>query len=293
MLRHEINSALKQAMKAREERRVATLRLVNAAIKNADIEAETSKKPAPSDDDIRALLQRMIKQRQESAAIYESAGRGELAAGERAEIEIIAGYLPRQLNVLNSRYGSETDLKNAITAFANAGIKSVADVVINHRVGTAGWYDFTNPAWGTYAVAAGDECNCSTGAADTGDSYGAARDIDHTNSVVQADIKNWLNTRLKGVGFSGIRYDYSKGYGASYAKVYHDAQAAAPGAHLPRNPREPRVLQDRRGAVRRRPAHAPGTHQLRGQGLSDPDPARLVHGGAGCPTIRPSSPAHL
>jgi alpha-amylase len=133
------------------------------------------------------------------------------------------GYLPRQLNVLNSRYGSETDLKNAINAFSNAGIKSVADVVINHRVGTAGWYDFTNPAWGTYSIAAGDECNCSTGAPDTGDSYGAARDIDHTHATVQGDIKNWLSVRLKGVGFSGIRYDYSKGYGASYAKLYHDA----------------------------------------------------------------------
>ncbi|ATB42207.1 alpha-amylase [Cystobacter fuscus] len=132
------------------------------------------------------------------------------------------GYLPRQLNVLNSSYGSETDLKNAITAFSNAGIKSVADVVINHRVGSTGWYDFTNPTWGTYSIAAGDECNCSTGAADSGDGYSAARDLDHSNATVQADIKSWLSSRLKGVGFSGIRFDYSKGYAPGYAKLYQD-----------------------------------------------------------------------
>src|SRR5262249_44359100 len=60
VLRDEINTALKEAMKARDERRVSTLRLVNAAIKNADIEAETSKKAALSDDDLLGLLQKMI-----------------------------------------------------------------------------------------------------------------------------------------------------------------------------------------------------------------------------------------
>ncbi|MDY7231756.1 carbohydrate-binding module family 20 domain-containing protein [Hyalangium rubrum] len=135
------------------------------------------------------------------------------------------GYLPRQLSVLNSSYGSETDLKNAITAFTNSGVKVVADVVINHRVGTANWADFTNPTWGSYAVTNNDEWGQGTGAADSGDGYGAARDIDHGNAVVQADLKSWLSSRLKGVGFSGIRYDYSKGYAPSYAKVYHDAMA--------------------------------------------------------------------
>lgn len=135
------------------------------------------------------------------------------------------GYLPRQLNVLNSSYGSETDLKNAINAFSNSGVKVVADVVINHRVGTSNWADFTNPSWGSYAVTSNDEWGQGTGAADSGDGYGAARDLDHSNSVVQGDLKNWLSSRLEGVGFSGIRYDYSKGYAPSYAKVYHDAMA--------------------------------------------------------------------
>jgi uncharacterized protein YqeY len=137
VLRDEINSALKQAMKAREERRVATLRLVNAAIKNADIEAETSKKPPPSDDDIRALLQRMIKQRQESAAIYEKAERGELAAGERAEIEIIAGYLPRQL----SEAETKAVIAELIAASGASGLKDMGRVMAALKQSHAGQID--------------------------------------------------------------------------------------------------------------------------------------------------------
>jgi alpha-amylase len=135
------------------------------------------------------------------------------------------GYLPRQLNVLNSAYGSETDLKNLNTAFNNRGVKVVADVVINHRVGTTNWADFTNPAWGSWAVTRDDEWGQGTGTWDTGDGYSAARDLDHTHGVVQSDLRGWLSTRLRGVGFSGIRYDYSKGYAPSYARLYHDAMA--------------------------------------------------------------------
>ncbi|NQD36231.1 alpha-amylase [Permianibacter sp. IMCC34836] len=137
----------------------------------------------------------------------------------------LEGYLPRQLNVLNSSYGSETALKNAITALSNQGIKSVADVVINHRVGTANWADFTNPTWDCRAVTSNDEWSGRCGTADTGDGYAAARDLDHRQTFLQNDIKTWLSSRLKGVGFSGIRYDYSKGYGPGYAGLYHDAMA--------------------------------------------------------------------
>lgn len=132
------------------------------------------------------------------------------------------GYLPRQLNVLNSSYGSETDLKNAISALNGQGIKSIVDVVINHRVGTANWADFTNPTWGCNAVTSNDEWTGHCGAADTGDGYSAARDLDHTNTTVQNDIKTWMTGRLRAAGFTGIRYDFSKGYGAGYAKMYHD-----------------------------------------------------------------------
>src|SRR3982751_6522124 len=97
MLRDDINSAMKDAMKAGDARRVSTLRLVNATLKNADIEARGQGKPALSDDDVLGVLQKMIKQRHESVELYEKGGRPELAAQEREEITIISHYLPRQM----------------------------------------------------------------------------------------------------------------------------------------------------------------------------------------------------
>lgn len=137
----------------------------------------------------------------------------------------IEGYLPRQLNVLNSKYGSETALKSATAAFTAQGIKSVADIVVNHRVGTTNWADFTNPTWDCRAVVNNDEWTGKCGNGDSGDGYSAARDVDHSQAFVQTDIKNWMNNRLKAAGFSGWRFDYSKGYGAGYTKAYHDATA--------------------------------------------------------------------
>lgn len=135
------------------------------------------------------------------------------------------GYLPRQLNKLDSSYGSEAALTAATAALTAQGIASVADVVINHRVGTANWADFTNPTWDCRAVVNSDEWTGKCGNADSGDGYAAARDIDHSQTFVQNDIKSWVGTRLKNAGFSGIRYDYSKGYAPSYAGIYHDAMA--------------------------------------------------------------------
>jgi uncharacterized protein len=97
MLREDINNALKGAMKAGEPRRVSTLRLVNATLKNADIEARGQGKPALTDDDVLGVLQKMIKQRHESVELYEKGGRPELAAQEREEITIISTYLPKQM----------------------------------------------------------------------------------------------------------------------------------------------------------------------------------------------------
>ena len=97
MLRDNINDALKTAMKAGDARRVSTLRLVNAGLKNADIEARGQGKGPLSDEDLLSLLQKMIKQRHESVELYEKGGRPELAAQEREEITIISGYLPRQM----------------------------------------------------------------------------------------------------------------------------------------------------------------------------------------------------
>jgi uncharacterized protein YqeY len=138
VLRDEINTALKDAMKARAARRVTTLRLVNAAIKNADIEAETGKKAALSDDDVRALLQKLVKQRQEAADIYEKAGRNELAAQEREEIEIIRAFLPRQM----SEAEAKAAIAEIITATGAASIKDMGKVMAALRQAHAGKMDF-------------------------------------------------------------------------------------------------------------------------------------------------------
>ena len=98
MLRDNINTAVKDAMKARDERQVATLRMMNAAIKNADIAARGEGKEPLNEADLMSLFQKMIKQRQESAELYDKGGRPELAAAERAEIAIIQGYLPKQMS---------------------------------------------------------------------------------------------------------------------------------------------------------------------------------------------------
>ena len=98
MLRDEINNALKDAMKAKDERRVSTLRLVNSSLKNADIEARGQGKEPLSDDEILGLLQKMIKQRQESVELYQKGGRPELAKQEQDEINIISLYLPKQMS---------------------------------------------------------------------------------------------------------------------------------------------------------------------------------------------------
>lgn len=108
MLREQIDSALITSMKAKDEKlRVSTLRLVNAAIKDRDIAARGEDRcEGVSDEEILALLTKMVKQREESANAFENGGRPELAEQERAEIDIIREFLPRQL--------SEEETKSAI-----------------------------------------------------------------------------------------------------------------------------------------------------------------------------------
>src|SRR2546430_2299373 len=97
MLRDDINNALKDAMKAGDARRVSTLRLVNASIKNADIDARGQGKPALTDEELLSLWQKMIKRRQESVELYKKGGRAALVAQEKGEIEVIASSLPKQM----------------------------------------------------------------------------------------------------------------------------------------------------------------------------------------------------
>ena len=98
MLRDDINNSLKDAMKAGDARRVSTLRLVNSALKNADIEARGQGKPPLTDEELLSLLQKMIKQSQESVELYQKGNRADLVAQEQGEIDIISGYLPAQMS---------------------------------------------------------------------------------------------------------------------------------------------------------------------------------------------------
>ncbi len=107
-MREKINADLKLAMKAGEKDRVGTLRLINAAIKSADIEARPSGKDKITDTDILAVLAKMIKQRRDSVEQFTAGGRQDLADKETAEIKVIEGYLPQQM--------SEAEAKAAITA---------------------------------------------------------------------------------------------------------------------------------------------------------------------------------
>ena len=138
MLREQINDAVKAAMKSQDKLRLSTLRLVNAAIKNADIEARGAGKDALADGDILGLLQKLIKQRQESIELYDKGGRAELAQQERGEIAIISGFLPRQL--------SEAEAKEAIAGVIRetraAGMKDMGKVIAALKARYAGRMDF-------------------------------------------------------------------------------------------------------------------------------------------------------
>jgi uncharacterized protein YqeY len=138
VLRDQINNALKDAMKARDERRVSTLRLVNAGLKNADIEARGQGKEALGDEAVLGLLQKMIKQRQESIELYVKGGREELAQQERDEVAIIAAYLPQQM----SEAEVQTAIAAAIQETGAAGMKDMGKVIGVLRGRFAGQMDF-------------------------------------------------------------------------------------------------------------------------------------------------------
>ena len=99
-MRDRVNTALKDAMRSKEADRLSTLRLINAAIKDKDIalRGTSDEEGGVSNDDILAILGRMVKQRQESARAYEEGGRLELAEKELSEIKVIEEFLPKQLS---------------------------------------------------------------------------------------------------------------------------------------------------------------------------------------------------
>jgi uncharacterized protein YqeY len=137
VLRDKINDGMKEAMKSGDKLRVSTLRLVNAAIKNADIEARTASKTL-SDDDLLGLLQKMIKQRQESVELYDKGGRKELADQERGEIEIIKGYLPQQMDDAQAKAAIAEVIKRENAT----SVKDMGKVMAALKAAYAGKMDF-------------------------------------------------------------------------------------------------------------------------------------------------------
>lgn len=140
MLRTRLNEALKEAMRSKNQRAVSTVRLILAALKDRDIAARTRGVTDGIDEaEIMALLQTMIKQRQESIRLYEQGGRCELAEQEREEIAVIETFLPKQL--------SEAETEQAVgDLIAETGANCVKDMgrtMAELRARFAGRMDFT------------------------------------------------------------------------------------------------------------------------------------------------------
>ncbi|HEY4077488.1 MAG TPA: GatB/YqeY domain-containing protein [Rhizomicrobium sp.] len=121
-LRAQLNDAMKEAMKAKDAKRLATVRLVLAALKDRDIAARSeTNKDLVGDDDILTLLAKMIKQREESATAFDAGNRPQMAAGEREEIAVIRTFMPAQMD--------DAAMKAAVAAvIAESGAASIKDM---------------------------------------------------------------------------------------------------------------------------------------------------------------------
>ena len=120
-IREDLSNAMKEAMKAKEARRLSTVRLVLAAIKDKDIASRSPTNDHITDDEILQLLTKMVKQREESAKIYADNARPELEAQEREEIAIISSFLPKQL--------SDDEIKSIVAGIiAEIGAASIKDM---------------------------------------------------------------------------------------------------------------------------------------------------------------------
>jgi uncharacterized protein YqeY len=138
MLRERFTAEMKEAMKAGDKRKLGAIRLIQAALKDKDIEARGNGKEPLSDEDILALLQKMVKQRQESITMYEQGGRDELAQQERDEVAVISSYLPKQMDEAETKAAIEA----AIAETGAASMKDMGKVVGVLRGKYAGRMDF-------------------------------------------------------------------------------------------------------------------------------------------------------
>jgi uncharacterized protein len=137
-LRETLMADVKTAMKAGDKPRLSAIRLVQAALKDKDIEARGLGKGQLTDEDIMGLLQKMVKQRQESIAIYAQAGRSELAAIEQAELDVIGGYLPKQMDEAEM----DAAIAEVVQEVSAVSMKDMGKVVAALKAAYAGRMDF-------------------------------------------------------------------------------------------------------------------------------------------------------
>ena len=142
------------------------------------------------------------------------------------------GYLPRDLSSLNSKYGDEAELRGLIGMLREKNILPVLDAVLNHRCAThqgqgSKWnkwegcaHDKVNMDWGEWAITNTQPDFQGQGGGPTGDEFHGAPNIDHRNDKVQESLCNWMNWMMNDVGFGGVRFDFSKGYGGEFAGQY-------------------------------------------------------------------------
>jgi uncharacterized protein len=137
-MREEISEGLKVALKARDQRRTATLRAINAAIKDKDIAIRQENRGPATNEEILAIVQKMVKQREESFAIYAQAGRADLATIEKEEIDILNEFLPKALTDAEV----EAAIAAAIASTGAAGAKDMGKVIAQLKADYPGRIDF-------------------------------------------------------------------------------------------------------------------------------------------------------
>lgn len=137
------------------------------------------------------------------------------------------GYLPRNIYSLNSAYGSENQLKSLLVTMENNNVRAMADIVINHRVGSTqgrgglyNRYDGLPLPWDERAVTS---CTGGLGNLSTGENFDGVPNIDHTQDFVRKDIKEWLIWLRRSVGFQDFRFDFAKGFAAKFVREYVEA----------------------------------------------------------------------
>ncbi|KKB85981.1 glutamyl-tRNA amidotransferase [Devosia limi DSM 17137] len=137
-MREEISESLKVALKARDQRRTATLRAINSAIQDKDIAIRTEQRGPTTNEEILSIIQKMVKQREESFAIYAQAGRTDLATVEKEEIDILNEFLPKGL----TDEEVEAAIRAAIATTGAEGAKDMGKVIAQLKVDYPGRIDF-------------------------------------------------------------------------------------------------------------------------------------------------------